>query len=79
MQEIEVHKGTINKKAAEIQGMHDRVNQAELNCEKSLKEHQRRTAEIEQQFKEKEKHLQDQLRKQMQRMIEEQTREIEEM
>jgi hypothetical protein len=43
--------------------MQDRVTQAELNCEKSMKEHQRRTAEIEQQFKEKEKHLQDQLRK----------------
>jgi hypothetical protein len=59
--------------------MHDRVHQAEVNCEKSIKEHQRRTAEIEQKFKEKEIYLQDQLRKQMQRVIEEQAREIEDV
>jgi molybdopterin-biosynthesis enzyme MoeA-like protein len=49
--------------------MHDRVAQAERKCEESLREHQRRTKEIEDQFKEKEKSLQENLRKQMQRMI----------
>ena len=44
-----------------------------------MKEHQRRTAEIEAQYRDKERLLQDTLRKQMQRMIEEQGREIEEL
>lgn len=59
--------------------MHDRVATAERKCEESLKEHLRRTKEIEVQFQEKEKVLQNNLRKQMQRMIDEQTRDIEEM
>ena len=44
-----------------------------------MAEHKRRTAEVESIFADKEKALQDQLRKQMQRMIDEQTREIQEM
>lgn len=59
--------------------MHDRVSEAERKSAESIKEHQRRTKELETQFIAKEKSLQEQLRKQMQRMIEEQGREIEEM
>ena len=44
-----------------------------------MQEHQRRTKEIERKFTEKEKFLQDNLRKQMQRMIQEQNKEIDEM
>lgn len=44
-----------------------------------MAEHKRRTVEVEQIFSDKEKALQDQLRKQMQRMIDEQTREIQDM
>jgi len=51
--------------------MHDRVKNAEIRSEESLKEHHRRTAEIEEQYRGKEKQLQDSLRKQMSRMIEE--------
>jgi arginyl-tRNA synthetase len=59
--------------------MHDRVAAAERRSEESLKEHQRRTREIETQFQEKEQLLQNNLRKQMQRMIDEQCKEIEEI
>ena len=59
--------------------MHDRVHQAEVQCQKSLEEHQRRTKEIEQQFNQRQQVLQEQLRKQMQRAIEEQARDMEEM
>lgn len=59
--------------------MHDRVAAAEKRSEESLKEHQRRTKEIEVQFAEKEQVLQNNLRKQMQRMIDEQCKEIEEI
>jgi len=59
--------------------MHDRVSEAERKSAESIKDHQRRTKELETQFITKEKSLQEQLRKQMQRMIEEQGREIEEM
>lgn len=59
--------------------MHDRVRNAELQAEEAVKEHQRRTAEIDMQYRDKERLLQDTLRKQMQRMIEEQSREIEDM
>jgi hypothetical protein len=43
--------------------MHDRVRDAEIRSEESMKEHLRRTKEIEQQFHEKEKLLQENLRK----------------
>jgi hypothetical protein len=43
--------------------MHDRVKQAEIRSQESLKEHQRRTKEIEQVYLEKERILQDSLRK----------------
>ena len=43
--------------------MHDRVKNAELRAEDAVKEHQRRTVEIEQQYREKERLLQDTLRK----------------
>ena len=59
--------------------MHDRVANAEKRAEDAVKEHQRRTVEIEQQYRDKERLLQDTLRKQMARMIEEQSREIEEL
>ena len=39
--------GTIKLREAEIQGMHDRVANAEKKCEESLQEHHRRTKEIE--------------------------------
>lgn len=55
--------GKIKLKEQEIQGMLDRVANAEKRCEESLREHQRRTREIEQQFADKEKLLQDNLRK----------------
>jgi hypothetical protein len=55
--------GVVKQREGEIQGMHERVKNAELRCEESLKEHQRRTKEIEAQFNEKERVLQDQLRK----------------
>jgi len=45
---------TVNEKQAEIQGMLDRVASAEARCEESLRDHQRRTKEIEDQFQEKE-------------------------
>lgn len=71
--------GTVKMKQAEIQGMHDRVKNAEERSAQSLRDHERRTKEIESQFQDKEKVLQENLRKQMQRMIAEQTRELEEM
>jgi hypothetical protein len=43
--------------------MHDRVREAEEKCEASLREHERRTREVEKQYSEKEKLLQDSLRK----------------
>ena len=55
--------GTITDREATIQGMHDRVRDAELRSEESLKEHQRRTGEIEEQYRAKEKLMQDSLRK----------------
>ena len=69
----------MRQRDSEIQGMHGRVAEAERKCEESLKEHQRRTKEIEVQFADKERTLQDNLRKQMQRMIAEQSREIEDL
>ena len=39
--------GTVKMKQAEINGMHDRVKNAEEKCVQSLKEHERRTKEIE--------------------------------
>ena len=69
----------VKEREAEIQNIHDRVRIAEEKCEESMKEHQRRTKEIEAQFFEKEKVLQENLRKQMQRMVAEQTKDIEEM
>ena len=59
--------------------MHDRVRNAEQRAEDAVKEHQRRTKEIENQFHEKEKFLQESLRKQMQRVVAEQMKELEEM
>ena len=59
--------------------MHDRVRSAEQRAEDAVKEHQRRTKEIESQFHEKEKFLQESLRKQMQRVVAEQMKELEEM
>jgi hypothetical protein len=44
-------------KQAEIQGMHDRVKNAEERSAQSLREHERRTKEIESQFHDKEKVL----------------------
>lgn len=69
----------VKQREAEIQNIHDRVRIAEEKCEESMKEHQRRTKEIEVQFLEKEKLLQENLRKQMQRMVAEQTKDIEDM
>jgi len=43
--------------------MHDRVANAEHKCDESLKEHHMRTKEIEVQFHEKERVMQDNLRK----------------
>lgn len=70
---------TVKDRDDTIQSIHDRVAAAERKAEESMAEHRRRTREIETQFGEKERILQEQLRKQMQRMIDEQTRDIEEM
>jgi len=45
--QIQVLKGVVRQRESEIQGMHDRVRDAEVKCEESLKEHHRRTREIE--------------------------------
>jgi len=37
--------------------MHDRVRDAEEKCDKSLREHERRTKEIEKQYQDKERLL----------------------
>ena len=76
---IAQRENVIAQREADIQGMVNRVKNAEQMAEDAVKEHQRRTAEIDQQYRDKERLLQETLRKQMQRMIEEQCREIEEM
>jgi predicted nucleic acid-binding Zn-ribbon protein len=48
--EIKLLEAKVKTREQEIQGMHDRVADAERKCEKSLLEHQRRTKEIEKQF-----------------------------
>ena len=45
--QIQSLQGVVRQRESEIQGMHDRVRDAEVRCEESLKEHHRRTKEIE--------------------------------
>ena len=64
---------------SEIKSMIDRVARAEKESADAVAEHKRRTQEVEKVYEEKTVVLQDQLRKQMQRMLEEQGREMEEI
>lgn len=57
LRDIDSKKETIAQKQAEIDGMHGRVADAERRSADAVKEHQRRTAEIEASFAEKTKVL----------------------
>ena len=52
-----------------IQGMKDKVAEAHATMERSLKEHQERTKQIEEEFNNKERDLRDRLRQQMDQLI----------
>ena len=58
--------------SGQIQGMKDRVAEAQATMEKAVREHKDLNERLEREYDEKDRRLKDTLRKQMDRLIEEQ-------